>query len=198
MVLYILEIIGTIIFAITGALKGTQKHLDIFGVIVLACCVGVGGGILRDTIGNVPVSALINPVFFISSILTGIFVFIFSNKFKSHDKLINIFDAFGLGLFTFLGANKGLVIDFGIVGIVLSGVITSTGGGVIRDVLSGELPPTILKTDFYATASILGGLLFCLLIALNCSFIIAFLSVFLFVTVIRLIAIYFNINLPKS
>ena len=76
--------------------------------------------------------------------------------------------------------------------------MTATGGGVIRDVLSGDLPPTILKTDFYATASIMGGILFCILQFCHLSFISSFIMVFGFVTFIRLLAIQFNINLPKS
>ena len=84
MIIYFLELIGTIIFALTGALKGTQKHLDIFGVIVLACCVGVGGGIIRDAIiGATPATALINQSYFLTSILTGIFVFFFQIVLKN-------------------------------------------------------------------------------------------------------------------
>ena len=199
MIIYFLELIGTIIFALTGALKGTQKHLDIFGVIVLACCVGVGGGITRDAIiGATPATALINQSYFLISILTGIFVFFFSNYFKEQDRLINIFDAFGLALFAFLGANKALELNLDIIGVVLSGTITATGGGVIRDVLAGDLPPTILKTDFYATAAILGCLLFCFIQLFHLSFLFNFLIVFSFILTIRLLAIYFKINLPKS
>jgi uncharacterized membrane protein YeiH len=198
MIYFILEVLGTIIFALTGALKGTQKHLDIFGVIVLACCVGVGGGIIRDAIiGSLPVTALVNQSYFIVCILTGIFVFFFAKHFKEHDKLINIFDAFGLALFAFLGANKAHELNLDVIGIVLSGTITATGGGVIRDVLAGDLPPTILKTDFYATAAILGSLLFCFIQIFHLSFLFDFLITFSFILLIRLIAIHFKINLPK-
>jgi uncharacterized membrane protein YeiH len=199
MIYFVLEVLGTIIFALTGALKGTQKHLDIFGVVVLACCVGVGGGIVRDAIiGCTPASALVNQSFFLTSIVTGILVFYFAKYLKNHEKLINIFDAFGLGLFTFLGANKGYLYNLDIIGVILSGAITATGGGVIRDVLSGDTPPTILRTDFYATAAILGGILFYTMKVFELTFITIFLSVFLFVTAIRLFAMYFNINLPQS
>ena len=197
--IYYLELFGTFIFALTGALRGTKKHLDILGVVVLACCVGVGGGIIRDSIiGCTPVTALINQDFFLTSIFTGLFVFMFSKQLKNHEKIINICDAFGLGLFTFLGANKGFLFNLDIVGVVLSGAITAVGGGVIRDILSGEIPPTILKTDFYATASVIGGLLFFILKNFGLSFTPLFLTIFLFVSIIRLAAMYFKINLPKS
>ena len=199
MILYTLEILGTVIFALTGALKGTQKHLDIFGVVVLSCCVGVGGGILRDAIiGNTPVNALTHPDFFITSIVTGVLVFFFARYLKNRDMLISVLDAFGLGVFTFTGANQAAVFDLNVIGIVLSGTITAVGGGVIRDVLSGDVPPTVLRTDFYATATVLGGLLFCLLKYFELSFIIVFVTVFMFVTILRLIALHFKINLPKS
>ena len=181
----ILDLIGTFIFALTGAIKGIDKHLDIFGITVLASVVGVGGGIFRDCcIGALPVAAFINQYYLIICILTGLTVFVFKNTIKKHrsDKLILYLDAIGLGVFTSLGSLKAISYGVPFIGVVIAGVFTAVGGGLIRDVLTNELPPTVLKTDLYATASLLGGIICyimnCFAYSANVIFIIVSLFVF--------------------
>jgi uncharacterized membrane protein YeiH len=110
---------------------------------------------------------------------------------------VKICDAVGLGVFTVLGAAKGFAYDLGFVGIVLCGVSTAIGGGMIRDVLTNRVP-VVLKSDFYATAALLGGIVYYLIIPLKMPFLAEFFIVAGLVTTIRLLAIHFKIRLPAA
>jgi uncharacterized membrane protein YeiH len=197
-IILLLDLFGTAVFAITGAVQGIRRHLDIFGVTVLACCVGVGGGITRDCIiGCTPVAAFQNQHYILICIAVGILSYMSAGFLIKKRNIVKFCDAIGLGVFTAIGAQKGM--DFGLTftGIVLCGVFTSVGGGIIRDVLTGKIP-VVLKSDFYATASLIGGIVFCLLLPLKLHFFLNFLIVAALVTAIRLIAIRYNIQLPAA
>ena len=198
-IILLLDLAGTLIFAATGAIRGVKKHLDIFGVTVLACCVGVGGGIVRDLIiGAVPVAAMLDQNYILICIATALVTFCMPKRALAHPALIKILDAFGLGVFTALGAAKAAIFEMNTTGIILCGIITATGGGVIRDVLSHRLPPTVLKTDFYATAALIGGVLFCILKHFRAPAGWLFFITASTVTVIRLLAMYFRLKLPAK
>lgn len=198
LLIFILDLFGTAVFAVTGAVKGVRHKLDIFGVTVLACCVGVGGGMVRDCIiGAVPVAALRNEQYILICIATGIAVFYTAKYWMRFRNIIQFGDAVGLGVFTALGAQKGFACNLSFTGIVLCGVFTAIGGGIIRDVLVGTVP-AVLKSDFYATASLIGGILFCLLLPLKLPFFPMFLIIAGTVTGIRLLAIHFRIQLPAA
>lgn len=197
-IIYILDLFGTFVFALTGAVKGVRKNLDILGVTVLACCVGVGGGMTRDAlIGATPVAALQNEAYLLLSIVTGLVIF-FTARYWTHLRnIIQIGDAIGLGVFTAIGAAKGTAYDLSFIGVILSGVLTAIGGGVIRDVFVGTIP-AVLKSDFYATAALLGGVLYYLLAVAGMPFFGNFLLSAGFVTGIRLLAIRYKVSLPKA
>ena len=198
LLIFILDLFGTAVFAVTGAVKGVRHKLDIFGVTVLACCVGVGGGMVRDCIiGTAPVAALRNEQYILICIAAGIAVFYTAKYWMRFRNIIQFGDAIGLGVFTALGAQKGLACGLSFTGIILCGVFTAIGGGMIRDVLVGTVP-AVLKSDFYATASLIGGILFCLLLPLKLPFFPMFLIVAGIVTGIRLLAIHFRIQLPAA
>lgn len=197
--IHLLDIIGTVIFAITGGVRGVRLKLDLLGVVVFSCTVGVGGGMIRDMlIGHVPVSAFRNEIYLLVCIGTGLVVFFLSPLILRRGRnLIQIFDAFGLGVFTAIGAAKGVEAGLTMPGIVLAGVMTAVGGGVIRDIMSTRIP-AVLTSDFYATASLLGGILYLLLLPLGLPFFSMFLLVMIFVTGIRLVAIRYKVRLPVS
>ncbi len=197
--IFIFDMIGTVIFAITGGIRGVRLKLDLLGVIVFACTVGVGGGMVRDMlIGNTPVTAFQHGYYLIACILTGGVVFFLSPLIRRGQELIQIFDAFGLGVFTAIGAAKGVDMGLSAPGILLSGVITAVGGGVIRDVMSSRIP-MVFPSDFYATAAILGGGLYLgLAKTQKIPFFWMFLMVMVFVTGIRLLAVRYKIRLPVS
>lgn len=198
-VIYLFDMIGTVIFAITGGIRGARLKLDLLGVIVFACTVGVGGGMVRDMlIGNVPVTAFRHGIYLVVCLLTGLIVFFLSPLVRRGRDLIQIFDAFGLGVFTAIGAAKGVELGLSIPGILLSGVITAVGGGVIRDIMSCRIP-VVLTSDFYATASILGAALYLALAQTGAiPFFWMFLLVMAFVTSIRLLAVHYKVRLPVS
>ena len=164
---FFLELIGTIAFAISGAVVGIQKKMDVFGVAMLAMTTAVGGGIIRDIILNVtPPAAFRNPVFTLSAIGVGIIVFVLyrhhfeMQKHAFYDVLLRIMDAIGLGLFTVIGVETAYihVADANAYLAVFVGVITGVGGGILRDVLAGNTPYVFVK-HFYASASLIGAVI---------------------------------------
>ncbi len=196
--IYAFDILGTIIFALTGALKAVEKDLDFLGVIVFATTVGCGGGMIRDSlIGATPVAALTNYIYLLVCVIVGIVIFFIGSLIHSEKKFIKYLDALGLGVFTSIGCAKGALFDCSAIGQVLCGIVSASGGGVIRDVMSKSIP-TILTNDFYATASLLGGLLYLYLESTSLSIGYLFIISTIFIFSLRIIAIQFSIELPKS
>lgn len=198
-IIYFFDLFGTVIFAITGAVKGVRLRLDFLGVMVFAVTVGCAGGMTRDALlGITPVAAFCDSSYVILSAVTGITVFFSAPKFVGRWRVILYCDAIGLGVFTAIGAQKADLLGIGIVGQVLSGVIGAVGGGVLRDVFSKEIP-SVLKSDFYATASIIGGLVYVLCDHLlpqhgTITFVMSAVSV----AVIRIYAIRHGLKLPVA
>lgn len=196
-IIFILDIFGTGVFAATGAIKGVRKHLDIFGITVLACCVGVGGGMIRDAIlGAVPVAALQHWCYLAICIGVAFAIFFSARYWMKFRNLIQICDAVGLGVFTAIGVDKGMGFEISMTGVLLCGVFTAIGGGIIRDVLSGEIP-LVLRSDFYATASLMGGILYYFLHHLHTAWFVNFLATAAFVTAVRLFAMRLKLRLPE-
>jgi uncharacterized membrane protein YeiH len=197
-IMYALDIFGTMVFAITGAVRGVRHHLDFLGVIVLACTVGVGGGVLRDVLlGATPIAVYAHESYIIVCIITGIFVFFLAPHINKQGKIIAIGDAIGLGVFTALGASKGLLYGAGPVGIILSGVFSAVAGGVLRDMMVREIP-VVLVSDFYATASLIGAVLYVVLSGTSLPFIIQVSLTAATVTTLRLLAMRYHMHLPAS
>lgn len=197
--IYFFDIFGTIIFAITGAVKGVRQRLDFLGVIVFAITVGCAGGMIRDClIGAVPVSAFTNGSYVIACTLTGVIVFFIAPAVVGRWRIILYCDAIGLGIFTIIGAEKALAMGIGSLGQVMAGVIGAVGGGVLRDVFSKEVP-SVLKTDFYATASIIGALVFvCLERLTYVTYYWRFFIAATIIILIRFLAIHFGFRLPVA
>lgn len=160
---YLLDLIGTIAFALSGAFHAIKHRLDLLGVLILATVTGTGGGIIRDLIiGNTPPAALQNNTYIWVCLTAGLIAFFYAPIIEKRWPLINFFDAVGLGLFMAIGSSKAMSVDVGALGVIFCGTITAVGGGIIRDVLTEEVP-SILKTGFYASSAILGSILFILL-----------------------------------
>jgi uncharacterized membrane protein YeiH len=160
-VLNIIEVIGTIAFAAAGALTGIHKHLDLFGVFMLALTTAVGGGIVRDIlIGINPPTAFVYPFFTIISLVTAIIVSINYQWINKFNNVIVICDAVGLGAFTAAGANMSFLYEYHRLFItVMMAVLSGVGGGVIRDVFVRDIP-LIFRKEVYAVASIAGAICF--------------------------------------
>lgn len=191
------DLFGTLVFALTGAFKAIERRLDLLGVLVLACAVGAGGGMTRDClIGATPVAALVNEIYLLICIVSGLTVFIFYRKISKTQNIIRYADAVGLGVFTAIGAAKALEYNLDFTGVVLSGVLTAIGGGVIRDIMVCSIP-TVLKSDFYATAALIGGILYYILAKAGVPFFALFMIVLFVVTGLRILAIHYKLHLPK-
>lgn len=195
--LYIMDLLGTFVFAITGAFRAIKYEMDIVGVFALATAVGVGGGMTRDVLlGSVPPAALQSSVYLLTTCAAGACVFLFAPRIAPTWRIILYADAVGLGLFTALGAAKATLFGLGPVGIVFIATIASVGGSFIRDVSTGEIP-LIFTKDVYAGAAILGGLVYWIadiLLPRGAAFPISFFST----VILRLAALRWNMNLPKS
>ena len=167
---HIMEIVGTIAFALSGALVAIGANLDIFGVVFVSCITAVGGGIIRDMLLGVhPPFIFVNYHWCIVAMAVAVVVFIIAyfkrREFAQFRLFIeginNIFDAFGLAAFTVTGAEVAYTVGYGDNGfiVIAIGMITGVGGGIFRDVFINQTP-YVLKKHIYAIASILGGVLY--------------------------------------
>ena len=152
-----LDMVGIFVFAISGGLVAVRKGLDIFGVLVLAWTTGLGGGFLRDVlIGAVPPAALADWRYLMVPVVAGLVTFYFHPALGRMERLVNVFDAAGLGLFCVTGALKALDYGLGPVPAALMGMLTGIGGGVARDLLAGRVP-VVLRSEIYATPALVGA-----------------------------------------
>ena len=152
-----LDLAGTAVFAISGAAVGVKHRLDVFGVCVMAFVAGNAGGVLRDIlIGAVPPVALVGWRYVTISLLAGVVTFIWHPRLERLHTPILIFDAAGLGLFAVSGTQKALAFGADPLVAALLGMLTGIGGGILRDVLVGEIP-TVLRKDLYALAGLAGA-----------------------------------------
>jgi uncharacterized membrane protein YeiH len=158
--LLVLDLIGTFVFALSGAVVGVKQRLDIFGVLVLSFAAASAGGITRDLlIGSVPPAAIRDWRYMAISVLAGLLIFIWFPRSQRLSRLRNfvlLFDAAGLGLFAVTGTQKALGYGLHPVMAPLLGMLTGIGGGMMRDVLAAEIP-TVLREDLYAVAALAGA-----------------------------------------
>lgn len=202
---FVLELIGTAAFAVSGAIVGIKKQMDLFGVIVLGVCTAVGGGIVRDVIlGITPPATFHDPVYTLSAAAVSVLMFLphVRARVGRHepvfDRLLLVMDAVGLGVFTVVGvqcAYRQAEHDTLFL-TVFVGLITGVGGGVLRDVFSGERPYIFVR-HFYACASIIGALICALCwdrLGANAAMLFGAAAI----VVLRLLAAYYHWSLPKS
>lgn len=152
-----LDMFGVFVFALSGGFDAAKYRLDILGIMMLSIATGVGGGIMRDALlGMTPPTAFVDERYFIICLLAGLVVIFFSGRVEKHFEWVRIADAIGLGVFAASGA--AIASDFGLgwVGVLMVSGMTATGGGVVRDLLVREVP-MVLRSDFYASAALLGG-----------------------------------------
>ena len=148
---------GTFVFALSGAAVAVKHRLDLFGVLVLAFAAGNAGGMTRDVmIGAVPPAAISDWRYVAVSVLAGLITFFWYRIIDRLSSPVLVFDAAGLALFAVSGAGKALAFHAGPVAATLLGMLTGIGGGMVRDVLVREIP-TVLRTELYAIAALIGA-----------------------------------------
>lgn len=152
-----LDLVGTFVFALSGALVGVRHRLDLFGVLVLSFVAANGGGVVRDTlIGATPPAALQDWRYVAISVAAGLLTFWRAGAIERWRNPVQSIDALGLGVFAVAGALKAQASGLGPVGAMLLGMLTGIGGGMIRDVLVAQVP-TVLKAELYAIAALAGA-----------------------------------------
>ena len=152
-----LDLLGTFVFALSGATLGVRKQFDLFGVLVISFAAAVSGGIVRDVlIGATPPAALSGWYYLAVSCLAGLIGFYRGSAVERLRNPVQLFDAIGLGLFAVTGAAKALAFGLGPVGAMLLGMLTGIGGGIARDILAARIP-VVLQSDLYAVAALAGA-----------------------------------------
>lgn len=194
---HLLDIIGTLFFAISGVLTGLNKKLDAFGVFIIAFVTALGGGTLRDIlIGKTPVGWMIDTQY-IYIVLFGVLISVlFRKKLDQLRVSLFLFDTIGLGIFTIIGIEKGISKELDPMICIALGTMTASFGGVIRDILCNEIP-ILFRKEIYATICIIGGGLYFFLKQLNLNQDLLYLLTSSFIITLRLLAVYYKWSLPQ-
>ncbi len=192
-----LDLLGTMAFAVSGALVAMEKRLDLFGILSLAFVTAIGGGTLRDVvIGISPVSWLTDLNYFFTIIAGTILAIIFRKKFTFLRMSLLLFDTIGLAIFTLIGIEKGMGVGLHPIICITLGTITACFGGVIRDILGNDIP-VIFRKEIYATVCIVGGLVYYALFYLNVPKDINYLVTSGAIVAIRILAVAKKWSLPQ-
>ena len=196
--IYILDLFGTMAFAVTGAFKAIEHKSDIVGILLLATITGVAGGTIRDIVmGQFP-NSLSDPVYVIITVLSGLSIFFLYSHLKKHWNLFLKFDAIGLGVFAIIGATFAYnLVGLNFLAIMLAGMLTAVGGGILRDVFVTQVPIVFVK-EFYVSASFIGITVFYFTLYFGGELYSATILGIILTTTLRLIAMKFNWNLPKA
>ncbi|MDW7641383.1 MAG: trimeric intracellular cation channel family protein [Nitrosarchaeum sp.] len=195
--IYILDLFGTMAFAVTGAFKAIEHKSDIVGILLLATITGVAGGTIRDIVmGKFP-NSLSDPAYVVITIISGISIFFLYSHLKKHWNLFLKFDAIGLGVFAIIGATFAYnLVGLNFLAIMLCGMLTAVGGGILRDVFVTQIPVVFVK-EFYVSASFIGITTFYFILYFGGELYAATIFGIILTTTLRLIAMKFNWNLPR-
>ncbi len=194
--LQVIDVLGTFSFAVSGAFFAMEKKLDPFGVLILSFVTAIGGGTLRDLLtGTLPVGWLRNETATVTIFTAYLLSLFFESRLRRFTTTLFLFDALGLGLFTLIGIEKAIELQFSVGVCIALGTITASFGGVIRDVLLNHVP-LVFRKEIYAMAAVAGGLLYFLLLHLQVDADAARIICILLIFFIRLLAVKFRLGLP--
>ena len=195
--IYVLDLFGTMAFAVTGAFKAIEHKSDFVGIILLATITGVAGGTIRDVVlGQFP-NSISDPTYVIITVASGVCIFFLFSRLKKHWNLFLKFDAFGLGIFTIIGGTFAYnLFGLNFLAIIFAGILTAVGGGILRDVFVMQVPMVFVK-ELYVTASFIGIFVFYFILYFGGELYIATIIGIAIATGVRLTAMKFNWNLPK-
>lgn len=194
---YAIETLGTVAFAISGSFAAMQRRLDPFGVLIIAFVTSIGGGTVRDLLlGDTPVAWMRDVNYCLLILVTSLLTIFFKSYIKKFKVTLFLFDSLGLGLFTLVGVQKGIVFGLSPGICVALGTITGCFGGIIRDTLLNTIP-LIFRKEIYATACILGGVLYFALVHFDIEADVAKVIVIAFIFTIRIVVVRYKLALPK-
>ena len=191
-----LDILGTIAFAISGVLTALNKRLDPFGILIIAFVAAVGGGTLRDILIGAPVAWMLDLMYVYAIFGATVFAVVFRKRLNYIRRSLVLFDTVGIAFFTIVGVEKGIGAGFSPLICIALGTITACFGGVMRDILSNQIP-IIFRKEIYATACILGASAYFIMLQtpIPQDFIVIIAGAI--VMTVRLLAVYFNLSLPS-
>ena len=194
---YTFELLGDVVFAISGANVAAEKKMDIFGCAILAFATTIGGGTLRDMmLGITPVSWT-RDLYTIQAILLGIIcAYFLKGKMQRITNIIFLFDTIGIAIFTIIGIEKALSVQVQPTVALMMGISTAVFGGMLRDVLAGEIP-LVLSKEVYATACLAGGILYIILKKTNINEEINIILTASVIFIIRFLAVRYKWSLPR-
>lgn len=196
--LYIADLIGVFVFAVSGAIAGRQKDMDVFGMFMLATVTCIGGGTLRILlIGATPPPVLTDPAYLIVAAIATVASFFAEPLWEKWQRAVSLFDAIGLGVFVCIGVQVSQANGLDWWACVGMGMVTATFGGVIRDLLRTEVP-LIFRKEIYATAALVGGLVYLLLDFAGLPSPANIVLTTTLTAAIRIMAIRLNLNLPSK
>jgi len=195
--IHVLDLFGTMAFAVTGAFKAIEHKSDFVGIVLLATITGVAGGTIRDVVmGRFP-NSITDPTYVVITVASGVSIFFLYSRLKKHWNLFLKFDAFGLGIFTIIGGTFAYnFFGLNFLAIVFSGILTAVGGGILRDVIVNQVPIVFVK-ELYVTASFVGIFVFYFILYFGGQLYLATILGIIIATGVRLTAMKFNWNLPR-
>lgn len=194
--IYILDLLGTFVFAISGTATAADKKFDLFGATIIALVTAVGGGTIRDLlIGQTPVGWMKDLNYLAAIGLAVPVTYFFKTALLRLRRTLFLFDAIGIGLFTILGLQKTLSAGLSPVVAVLMGTVSAVFGGVLRDILCNEVP-LIFRKEIYATACMAGAVLYCLLDGLGLKYHLNLAATVSFIITLRVMAVQRGWGLP--
>ena len=195
--IYVLDILGTFAFAVSGALVASDKKFDLFGVLIIAFVTAVGGGMLRDVLIDAhPINWIGDLNYLYTIFVAVVFTFLFKSKIAHLSKTMFLFDTIGISVFTLLGLQKGLSLNLHPIIALIMGMISAVFGGVLRDVLTNKIP-LIFEKEIYASACLAGGITYLSLNHFKVSENIIFVISAAVIVFIRVISVKFHLQLPK-
>jgi len=194
--LYMLDLIGTFSFALSGALHAAKKRLDLFGVFITAFLTALGGGTTRDILlGNTPVS-WIRDLNYITLVFAAVVLCTFAHKVLIRlSQTLFLFDSIGIGVFTIVGIRIALSLSINVIISICMGMVTAVFGGILRDVFLNSIP-LILRKEIYATACLIGGSIYVILESLELNSDITLLITILIIILIRVISVKYKLSIP--
>lgn len=194
---YLFDLLGVAVFAISGTLSAGKKQLDFLGVVVLSVVTAIGGGTIRDLLLNrFPIFWISDPSYLMVIIAASIFTLAYVKMRKPPGKALLVADAFGLAFFTITGTKIAEVVQLSPVIIVMMGTITGVAGGIIRDILTAEIP-LVLRRDIYATAAITGSITYLICKQIGATQLTSDWIGFGVIVLIRVAAIIWHLRLPQ-
>ena len=194
--IYVLDLCGTAVFAFSGALMAGRRKMDLFGILVIATVTAVGGGTVRDLVlGVQPVFWVADTTYLVVAIIAGLAMVVLARTVRMPQRALLWADATGLAIFTVIGCDRAVHLQASGLIVVLMGVVTGVVGGMLRDVLSGEVP-LVLRREVYATACIVGGVVHVGLAAAGALPHVVTVATLASVLAIRLAAIRWHLSLP--